>query len=198
MHNISKIHFFWSKVSKSSVNVFSIRNFSSFYFHKFWYIFLRANIGFFVRVSQPITFCQIWIWSPIFYLLIKEINHREPYDFDLLLIIFHASVLINSFVIFILLMSKPYYFNSMRNTDIHKLHKLIFYGQIEINILYVLSFYIQLWFSKLISFLSTCFHAIDIHFYSLTTCICFWFKMFYMTSMYLDTRSYISYYWKLS
>lgn len=135
-------------------NVFFIRNFSSFYFHRFWYTFLRANIVFFCSCF-PINYILLDLKrSPIFFFWSKKLTTPEPYDFDLLLSIFHASVLINSFVIFILLMLKPYYFNSMRNTDIHK---LIFYGQIKINILYVLSFYIQLWFSKLHSFVSTSF-----------------------------------------
>lgn len=152
MHEISKIHFFgprWAKVQC--------------FFHSKFFKFLFSQVLVYIFKSKYCFFCSCFPInyilldlkrSPIFFFLIKEINHPRTIWFWFIVIHFHASVLINSFVIFILLMLKPYYFNSMRNTDIHK---LIFYGQIKINILYVLSFYIQLWFSKLNSFVSTSF-----------------------------------------
>lgn len=133
------------------------------FFHSKFFKFLFSQVLVYIFKSKYCFFCSCFPInyilldlkrSPIFFFLIKEINHPRTIWFWFIVIHFHASVLINSFVIFILLMLKPYYFNSMRNTDIHK---LIFYGQIKINILYVLSFYIQLWFSKLNSFVSTSF-----------------------------------------
>lgn len=126
MYEIPKIHFSVSKVSESlmftSFELLQISILSSFGVH----LFMKHKYFLLIQVFiHQLHFVKSESALPSFIYKSKELTTPEPSDFDLLLSNFswnHASVLISSFVICILLVLTFYYFY---NKQKHRYTKIV-------------------------------------------------------------------------
>lgn len=126
LHEIPKIHFSLSTVSESfmftSFELLQISILSGFGVH----LSMKYKCFILIQVfSQQLLFVRSKSALPSFIYKSKELTTPKPSDFQLLLSNFswnHASVLINSFVIFILLVLTLYYFY---NKQKHRYTKIV-------------------------------------------------------------------------